>query len=378
MSGPLVDYLSIDGEDDLTRVAFGIVELVGDELLEAILAQADISLDGEVHYGYHSKIDPGATRTPDVLLETEEGTVMIEVKRGRSVNVPQLEEELYDLRRHGGDAGELLLITGHDEPPPELGPTNLDDVRWLGWRDVAIALSSIDASSLSETQLALARMLRTKLEEEGYIPFAGMEPSLLTEVADASTALERYYQQINTFNRDLAGRLDGHGLQPKNLWRDGVSQDLHRFPSPSRFITDHLWIAYGAAGEEVRNKRGRYLFVAFCWPGGGAPTVRAGYTFSPGYRQADRQWLSTHVGELAQFLDRPDYRVIRTSWGFATREAFVDGQEIRPILGDAETLAGFDRIQLVADYGEDRLSEAGITDAVASELVRIHELVGGG
>lgn len=375
MSDPLVDYLTIDSEDDLTRVVFGIVELVGDKLLDAILAKADISLDGQVRYSFHTKIDPSANRTPDVILKSDGEAVMVEVKRGRSVNVDQLREEREDVRTHGGKEGELVLITGHDERPPELEAEELQDVRWIGWRDVTVAISAIETESFNPTQRRLVQMLRSKLEEEGYVPFTGIDASLLEDVAETRPTLRQYYSQINTFNRDLAGRVDTQGLQAKNLWRDGISQDFHRFPADWRFITDHLWIAYGPPDREIKSKHGRYPFVAFCWPGESVPSVRVGYSFSPGYQGADRTFLAEHAQEIASFIDSSEYLVVRTSWGFAKREAFVDADELQPILSEEETIGGFDRIQLVAEYGTDRLTKAAVTDAVADNLVEVNHFV---
>lgn len=375
MTHPLADYLEIEGEDDLTKMVFGILELIDDDLIRGILDEAEIEIEGTIAYAYHTKIDPGARRTPDVLIELEDGIVMVEVKRGRSLNPEQLLEQSDDLDQFADGNAELLLVSGHDERPAELDRDPLTHVRWMGWRDIAIRVSAFEMQGLDATQRELLRMLQDKFESEGYVPFTGIDATVLAALENVTPTLEDFYNEINMFLRDVERRVDDRGLQAKNLWRNGISQDFHVFPSARRFITDHLWIAFGTHGTEIPAKHGSYYFFAFAWPEGSSPTIRVGYSLSPGRSGPDRKWLVTHASEIAAFVDESSFSLHRASWQFRTREAFVDAAEVTPLLSDQETLQAFERIQIATEYGVDQLADPYVTDEVAHDLARIYERV---
>ena len=203
-----------------------------------------------------------------------------------------------------------------------------------------------------------------------------MDPTLMDKVANSWEDRRTYYNQINMFARDVQGRIGVNGIRPKNFWRDGISQDFHRFPSSWRFITDHLWFAYGRRGEEIRSKRGRYAFLAFCASEGNSPTVRVGYSFSPGDSPDDRYLLVDHADQIIGCIEGTGYTMIRAGWGFREQEAFTS-EELQAVLTDEEILSGFDRLQLVSKYQTEALTDPYVTDHVAGELLENHEFVNG-
>lgn len=372
MGAPISEYLTIESEDDLTKIVFGILQLLDVSVIERVLEEADISIrDETLEYTYHSKVDRSASRTPDLLLESATQTVMIEVKRRRNIDTDQLEDQLDDLRRHGNANSALLFISGHEERPPELIDGPLNEISWIGWRDVALVLLRHDFPDLSPTQARLLEVVVEKLHEEGYVPFTGFDQSLLEGIGETWSQYRSYFNEINTFVRAIEGRVDEHGLAAKNLWRDGISQDFHRFPSDWRFITDHFWVAFGSQGEEVNSKDGAYVFVALCWPEGALPTVRAGYSWTPGGRYGDADVLVDAADDIASFVESTEYRLIRTSRNFDEREAFVDRTQIQPVIGERETVEAFERVQLVADYDTPRLTDPAIVGDVAGDLEAI-------
>lgn len=375
MIHPLADYLEIHTEDDLTRIVFGMVELIDGNLLHEIFHEAGISIDGSVEYTFHEKVDPRATRTPDVIIQHEDGIVMVEIKRGRSLNPEQLIEQTDDLHQFVEGEAKLLLVSGHDERPEELDSDPLTHVYWLSWRDIAILVSAFGIEELTPTQRELLRLLQTKFESEGYVPFTGMDATLMAALEEVSTTLEYFYNEINMFLRDVDRRVDEHGLQAKNLWRNGISQDFHAFPSAERFITDHLWIAYGERDDEISSKKSAYYFCALGWGNGTSPSIRVGYSLSPGDRGTDCAWIMRHAAEISALIDNTAFTLRRASWQFRTREEFVDATEVTPLLSDEETLRSFERIQIATEYGVDQLADPYVTDRIANDLGRVHECV---
>lgn len=207
MSDALKRYLDIESEDDLTRIVFGLLELLGPTVLTDILELSDGSLSDDVQVAFHTRIDPLADRIPDVLIEDSEMTVMIEAKRGTELDLEQLRDEHDDLHQFGNEQKRLVLVSGHESKPSQLDEVDLEFVDWIGWRDVALRISRYDQDTLSETKRRLAELLRTKLEEEGYVPFAGFSDGLLEDLARIHSLTEHYHQHIARFHRDVEGRL---------------------------------------------------------------------------------------------------------------------------------------------------------------------------
>ena len=375
MSDALARYLDIESEDDLTRIVFGVLELVGPPVIADVLGiDADAISDG-VRVRFHERIDQRAERVPDVLIENSAVTVMIEAKRGTDVDVEQLRDEHDDLQRYGRGEKRLILVTGHESSPSRLEEVDLEHVEWLGWRDVALRISRCDRSELSDTQTRLIDLLRTKLEGEGYMPFTGFSEQLLDDLPKMWQLSERYRGHIARFHRDLEGRIGDLGLQAKNMWRDGVSQNFSRFPAELQLVPSHLWIAYGEAGSAINNKDDHDLFVAFCIESGESPVLRVGYSLSPKRNALDREVLIENAEEIVAFATDTESTVLCTDRNFDVVDRYDDEAETTSMLKGENALSYIDRVQIVREYGSKRFADPELTRVVADDLVELHEFV---
>ncbi|MFA9427114.1 hypothetical protein [Natronorubrum sp. A-ect3] len=373
MTDALARHLDIESEDDLTRIVFGLLDLLGPTVLSQVLELSDDELSREVQVDFHTRIDPRAERVPDVVISDADTMVMIEAKRGTDFDPEQLQDEHEDLRQFGNERKQLLLVTGHKARPSQLDSLDLEYVEWLSWRDIALRVSKCDRSTLSETKTQLITLLRTKLEEEGYMPFTGFSEQLLDEFSQIRRLSERYYKNVARFHRDIEGRLGERGLKAKNMWRDGVSQDFNRFPADLRFVSSNLWIAYGEPDFAINNKNQHYLFVAFCIDTGETPLIRVGYSMSPKQNTANREALINNADEIVQFVVETDSQLLQTDRNFHIVEQFSDESEANSILNSADRLSYMDRVQIVIEYDSSRLSDPELTELVADDLVMLHE-----
>lgn len=373
MTSALARYLDIESEDDLTRIVFGFLDLLGSGVLTEVLKLPDGELSNEYRVEFHTRIDPRAERIPDVLIGDANTTVMIEAKRGTDFDPEQLQDEHADLCQFGNEQKRLLLVTGHESRPSQLDEIDLEYVEWLSWRDIALRVSRCDRSALSETQLRLIDLLRAKLEEEGYVPFTGFSEQLLQEFSQIRKLSERYYENIARFHRDIEGKLGDQGLQAKNMWRDGVSQDFNRFPADLRFVSSRLWIAYGEPDFAINNKHQHYLYVAFCVETEETPIVRVGYSLSPKQNSSTREILIDNADVIVQFVTETGSQLLQTDRNFHIIEQFSDESEMNSKLNSADELSYVDRLQIVMEYESTRLTDPKLTELVVNDLVELHE-----
>ena len=294
MAHALARYLDIENEDDLTRIVFGLLELTGPPVLTDILEVAGGSISDDATVDFHTPLDPRAERVPDVLIEDSDTTVLIEAKRGADFDLEQLRDEHEELQQFGNRQKRLLLVSSYRSKPPAIDELALEHTQWLSWRDISIQISNYDRADLSEAQTRLLDLLQTKLEEEGYDPFTGFSEPVLDDLSRLSSTLTAYRSEIATFHRDVEGRLRESGLQAKNMWRNGVSQDYSRFPADLQFVPSYLWIAYGEPEFTIDTKDQHYLFVAFCLDARTPLRVRVGYSISPTYSSTNHDLVTVH------------------------------------------------------------------------------------
>ncbi|MFP8957680.1 hypothetical protein ACLI4Y_13215 [Natrialbaceae archaeon A-CW3] len=375
MTDALARYLTIESEDDLTRVVFGVLNVLGPSLFAEILGLPEEWASGDLQIEFHTRIDPRANRIPDVVIGDGATTVIVEAKRGTAIDIEQLREEYADLDRYGNEQQRLIVVTGHESKPAAVDELDLDNVEWVGWRDIAIRTSNTDRSALSHSQRQLLDLLQSKLEEEGYMPFAGFSEDLLEELPSIWELSNRYYAHVARLYRALEGRLVEQGLQAKNVWRDGISQDFNRFPAELRFVSSNLWVAYGESGAEIKNKQHHYLFVAFCVEDGETPLVRVGYSVSPKGHPEVRETLIENAGTITEFLLETDRQLLYTDRNFHVDDRLTDESEMKSLLTAEDTLSNLDRVQLATEYGPDRLVNPNLTELVADDLLNFHEFV---
>lgn len=369
MSDPLKRYLVIENEDDLTRVVFGILELLGPAVLTEVLDLSD-QLSDECTVEFHERIDPRAERIPDVVITDTDATILVEIKRGTSLDVAQLQDEHDDLRRFGKGEKRLLFISGHESSPSELDKIELASLEWHSWEAIARRLAKYDRTELSKTQMQLHELLRKTLEEEGYSPFAGF--SGLEELPTVFGTLHDYHNQIARFHRKIEGLLGEQRLQAKNMWRNGISQDFNRFPKALQFASTHVWLAYGEPSFAIRSKDQHYLFVAFCIERE-RPMVRVGYSLSPKRSKENRTALSENADAIVDFVADTDSSLLQTDRNFRIEERFDDKKEMTNLLNATDTLGDLDRVQIAREYGSETLQQEAVTNLVADTLIEFHE-----
>ncbi|WP_254863126.1 hypothetical protein [Halovivax gelatinilyticus] len=298
---------------------------------------------------------------------------MIEAKLGTEFDPEQLQEEHDDLQRFGRAQKHLFLVSGHDSQPASLDDLDLEHAEWLGWREIAIGISRCDRSKLSKSQQGLLDLLRSKLEEEGYVPFTGFPDQLLDDLPTVWELSKQYHRYIARFHRDVEGRLSESGLQAKNMWRDGISQDFNRFPGEMKFVPTHLWIAYGKPEFAINNKNQHYLFVAFCVEGRRTPAMRVGYSVSPKQSEASREMLIECADEIVEFLTEHEWALLCTDWNFNVIDRVDEPSEMTTVLKGADALGDFDRVQIAAEYDPERLADHRLAEQVADDLVEFHK-----
>jgi len=375
MTDALSRYLTIENEDDLTRVVFGVLDVLGPTLFAEILDLPEEWTSEALRIEFHTRIDPRAHRIPDVVIRDGATTVIVEAKRGTTIDIEQLQDEHADLSQYGNERQRLLVVTGHESRPVALDDLDLDNVEWVGWRDIALRISNTDRSTLSHSQRRLLDLLQRKLEEEGYMPFAGFSEPLLEDLPDIWGLSNQYYADVARLYRALEGRLVEQGLQAKNVWRDGISQDFNRFPAELRYVSSHLWIAYAEPSTEITNKQHHYLFVAFCIENGETPLVRVGYSISPKGHPEVRETLVENVESIAEFLLETDRQLLYADRNFHVDDRITDESEMKSLLTAEETLLNLDRVQLATEYGPDSLINPELTELVANDLLDFHEFV---
>ncbi|MFP8890685.1 hypothetical protein ACLI4U_13060 [Natrialbaceae archaeon A-CW2] len=160
MTDGLARYLTIESEDDLTRVVFGMLDVLGPTLFAKILGIPEEWTSKDLQIEFHTRIDPRAHRIPDVVIRDGETTVIFEAKRGTTIDIEQLREEHADLNQYGNERQRLMVVTGHESRPAALDELNLDNIEWVGWRDIALRISNTDRSALSHSQRQLLDLLQ--------------------------------------------------------------------------------------------------------------------------------------------------------------------------------------------------------------------------
>jgi len=369
MGDPLKRYLTIENEDDLTRVVFGILELLGPTVLTDVLDLPD-QLSDECTVQCHERIDPRAKRIPDVVITDTDATILVEIKRGASLDLSQLTDEHDDLQQFGRGEKRLLFISGHESNPLEEDERGLEQLEWKSWEAIARRLANYEQATLPNTQSKLIALLRKTLEEEGYSPFAGFSQPVLEELPSVLEMLGDYRNQIARFHRKVEGLLADDGLQAKNMWRNGISQDFNQFPNTLQFTSTHLWIAYAEPDIPIRNKGQHYLFAAFCIE---RPMIRVGYSLSPKRSQENRTALIENADAIVDFVAATNGSLLQTGRNFRIQERFDDKNEMTRLLNDTDTLGGLDRVQIAKEYGPKRLQQETVTNLVADTLIEFHE-----
>lgn len=376
MSEAILSFLNVDEEDDLTKAVFGGLELLGAPILERILK--GISIGANPQFRYHERLESSSERIPDTIIETDESVIVIEAKRGTSFSQTQLEEEYQDLVDYTTKTPYLVLVTAHTARPVGLDDANIptDDLYWIGWRNIALTLASLEEPELAnQTQRAVAEVVIEVLREEGYVPFQGFESvldadwSLVDELESTWEILSGFYNQLNTFRRDIDGQVADQGLRIKDIYRDGRSESLSAFPTDYRFIMDHLWFVYGEPEFEVSGKGGDYHLICFNTTTG---ELRVGYSIRPRNEQ-HQDVLSEHVDEICDFVESNNAKVFRASWNNSLHEELTDEQSIRDSLTDDEWLDDANRVQVGYQHGSDELSNPDLSSKVADELIEVHD-----
>jgi len=373
MGDPLERYLTIETEDDLTRVVFGLLELLGPTILAAVLDIPPQIRSEEWTIAYHERLDPRAERIPDVVLKGPETTILVEVKRGATIDQSQLRREHEELQRFGTGQKQLLFISGHESPPSQLAELDLSSVEWCGWKEIALRISRYDRKDVTETQYQLLTLLQQILKKEGYLPFTGFSNAILDELPTILERLTAYHNQIAQFHRELDGLLAETRLKPKNMWRDGISQDFTQFPNEGQFTATHVWIAYGESDVAIKAKAQQYLFVAFCIEGGKTPMVRVGFSLSPKQSEKNQKRLVENAEEIVAFIRETEASLLQTDRNFHVIERLDGEKEISEILHTTEALQNIPRVQIALEYGPDALTQEAITTLVADDLVTLHE-----
>lgn len=373
MSDILERYLVIENEDDLTRIVFGLLDLLGPSVLTDVLELPPEMLSNEATIKFHERIDPRAERVPDVVIEDADTTVLIEAKRGTTADPDQLRDEHEDLRRYGNGQKHLILISGHESRPGKLDDLDLEYLDWLSWGDIAARITNVDHSELTETQTQLIVLLQTTLEEEGYLPFTGFSEELLDDMPKIWDLFGDYRKQIARFHREIEGLLADRGLQAKNMWRNGISQDFNRFPTELPFAATHVWIAYGESDCTINSKYQHYLFVAFCIEHAETPLVRVGYSLSPKQSPETRTVISDNADAIVDFVASTESQLLHTDRNFHIIERFDDAEGMTALLNAPDTLKDVDRVQIATEYGVEQLVQDAVTTHVANELIELHE-----
>lgn len=371
MPNVLNDFLDIDEEDDLTKAVFGSLELAGSDVLNYVFESHSFEFDDSMKFRYHDRIHDDATRWPDVIIENERISIIVEAKRGPEYSSNQLIEENEDLEIYGSDEKHLLLITGHTAEPSDLDDLDIEQLEWIGWRDVALSLHNLDQDSLHPAQQKIIKLLIDLLKEEGYVPFDGFQSELLDRLEEPWDILKEYYNQVNTFRRDVEGLIRDEDLVAKNLYRDGTSQSLNRFPIDWEFLTDHLWVVYGEPEFEVNNKGQHYLFTCFNTKTG---NLRVGFSIRPEHSDEENfELIQDHADKIVQFVQNNDAKVFKASWNFTNNGEFVEEDALNAFLKNEDNLKDAVRVQIGYDYTGDLLHDKRLSEEVAEKLIRIHE-----
>lgn len=304
---------------------------------------------------------------------------MVEAKDGAEISKSQLKEEYRDLQNYTSKQGFLYLITAHPSEPVELSEVDIpsDELRWLNWGDIARKLKNITESDEShDAQKAVADLITEKLSEQGYVPYTGFT-SVLEDRSDLENELLESWEirsgilrQINTFRRDIEGKLSQYDLKARGLYRDGRANSLSAFPVDWKFLMDHLWIIFGPADFEVSRKNAKYLQVTFNIK---ELKIRPTFQLCPKSREEHRPLLIDNVDGICEFVESYDAHVYRTSPTQSFREELADEEEIRSRLTDEDWLEDAKRVHIGYEYEGEGLRSQSFTNQVCNNLRNLYE-----
>lgn len=336
--------------------------------------------EDELEFTFHQRLDSAANRIPDVILESDEATILVEAKRGATFSQNQLKEEYSDLKEYGSGEKNVVLVSGHTSRPEQLSQVEIpsEDLHWVGWRTIALTIhEKLSNDELSHSGQKTAKLVVEILDDEGYVPFTGFSSTLddgknfEEELENHWKVVNSFYKQINTFRRDLDGHLAEEGLKARDLYRDGLSNTLNRFPKDWAFVTDHLWLIYGDSDTNISGKSGAYPFVCFNTQRG---AIRVGYTLSAKDNSTHRKAVKENQDQIIDFVDDNDALVIKSSWNFRKIDEVVGTEQIKSSLESDSWIEDGKRVQVVFEHDAKEMRDQNLTETVATELSNLHEL----
>ncbi|UHQ98152.1 PD-(D/E)XK nuclease family protein (plasmid) [Natrinema zhouii] len=377
MSQGLSELISIEEENDLTRTIIGVLELLGPDALNEIFTVCHFEEHPEVRYD--QEIQKGSRRRIDAILEDGNQVLAIESKLGATYNSSQLEDEFQDLTEYADKSHHLYLITGHTTTPAGLNSLNIpeDNLSWIGWEKIAEILAEFSKTGISSTQNAIAEFATNKLHTEGFKPFDGFhsvlnqEKTLTKELNEANQVLAGYLEQVNTFRRKLDGLLADDGLQSRELYRDGTSSSLNRFPKKWGYVPRHIWIVYADQSSEVGGRSGSYLSVNF---DSKDHKIISGYQMSISRDEKLYNRVQDNRKEIKKQASEYGANLYQLSYYGYLGDAVTDQDQIESRLEDDEWLKEERWVVIGFDHTLGETVDTSTVEEVASKLLKTQEI----
>lgn len=371
MSKGLGELINVEEENDLTRVVFGSLEVLGPDVINRIFDE--VQFENPPLARYDQEIEPGADRRIDAILESDEFVLAVEAKMGASYSSSQLVEEYQDLIEYTNKSHQLYLVTGHTSEPNDLDQVDVpeEQLHWIGWDDVAESLHEFSTEDVSHTEETIAALVTQKLQKEGFEPFHRLKPvesdsrNIAEELDDAKKILYGYFGQFNTLRRKLDGLLAEEGLRSIDLFRDGTSSNLSKFPEPWAYIPEHIWITYADSEEDISGKGDDYLAVNFNTR---EKKILVGYQASAKSGEAVTEQFIGESESINEFISTHDASLFRISyWGYLNGTAEKE-EEITRVLSDADWLEQEKWVMVGFEHELDESVNSTTLEEMAEEL----------
>lgn len=208
-------------EQNFSDLFFGVAQFGGERIINEIMG--DKLFGGQEKFSLTPKIslEPHLEGCwPDILLESENRVLMVEVKTGADFQDDQLPTEYDELhsnpRFDNQSTRQLLCITGQSSPPAEAQEpihgvplVEKDDFTWMSWYEIDGNLLRLIAQTPSSEPLnRVFHVLHELLLIYEYVGFGQMDPEELRAVGEASLAREQIMSDFKGLTKSVSVQLN--------------------------------------------------------------------------------------------------------------------------------------------------------------------------
>lgn len=264
-------------EDLLTSKVFGTLNILDRQIiLASFLKSIGVSLKEEEIPSLKMKLWSTYTDTePDVIIESTEQLIFLEIKLDSPVSHEQLVRE-YKRGKKAKSTFSLFLITKDSQLPPAINyaqeqlSSEFPDVRisWIRWQQIYSIIKEIrNTDGIDAVSCSLLSEILRLLEAKRLRGFMGIKAEWMKKVVASQEHLSSLYDEMAILVQDLNNRVIQYDIAPftiggsaSNIDRDGRGVSLGE---PSGWVTTFIDFTYKDVKWPVTTFSHRHLFVSF-------------------------------------------------------------------------------------------------------------------